>query len=167
MGLMIGTLNLTPFMLKALLSKNSAAVILIGALLPKEHVARRSVVVNARPADVFALIAGPSTWRGFKYEALGADPLKWRETDTGGNAIVFERIETVPPSRLVNRIADPTLPFGGTWIYELTESGSGTELRITENGEVYNPLFRFVSRFIMGHTATIEKYQRDVLAQFK
>jgi hypothetical protein len=44
---------------------------------------------------------------------------------------------------------------------------SGTELTITENGEVYNPLFRFVSRFIMGHAATIEKYQRDVAAHFK
>jgi len=32
---------------------------------------------------------------------------------------------------------------------------------------VYNPLFRFVSRFIMGHTATIEKYQRDLAGRLK
>jgi hypothetical protein len=35
---------------------------------------------------------------------------------------------------------------------------AGSELRITEEGEVYNPIFRFVSRFIMGHTATIDSY---------
>jgi hypothetical protein len=35
-------------------------------------------------------------------------------------------------------------------------------LRITEDGEVYNPVFRFVSRFVMGHTATMDKYLADV-----
>jgi hypothetical protein len=92
--------------------------------------------------------------------------LKWRETDSSG-AIAYERVETIAPRRIVNRIADPKLPFGGSWTYEVAPSGDGTELTITENGEVYNPLFRFVSRFIMGHSATIEKYQHDLAARFK
>ena len=54
------------------------------------------------------------------------------------------------------------ISFGGRWIYEITPSGGGTELRITEEGEVYNPFFRFVSRFIMGHARTIERYLEDV-----
>lgn len=137
-------------------------VVAIGAMLPKEHVATGKVLLNASPADVFALIAGPSTWRGLKYELLTESPLKWRETD-----ITYERVETVPPTRLVNRIADPKLPFGGTWTYEIAPQANGTELTITEHGEVYNPIFRFVSRFIMGHTATIEKYQHDLSAHFK
>jgi len=37
-------------------------------------------------------------------------------------------------------------------------TGNATTLRITENGEVYNVIFRFVSRFVMGHSATIDKY---------
>jgi hypothetical protein len=142
-------------------------VVMIGAALPKEHVARRSVLLRAPPNDVFTLIAGPSTWRGFKYEPLSETPLKWRETDASGDAIIYERVETLAPTRIVNRIADPKLPFGGSWTYEIVPNGSGTELKITENGEVYNPLFRFVSRFIMGHTATIEKYQQDLAGQFK
>jgi hypothetical protein len=56
------------------------------------------------------------------------------------------------------RIADPDLPFGGTWTYRLTPKGSGTRLAITEHGEVYNPLFRFVSRFVFGHTATVDRF---------
>jgi hypothetical protein len=143
-----------------------AIVVLIGAALPKEHVASRKMVLKASPPDVFALIAGPSDWRGVQYELLADNPLKWRETDSNG-AITYERVETVDPARIVNRIADPKLPFGGRWTYEIAPSGTGTELTITENGEVYNPLFRFVSRFIMGHTATIEKYQRDLAAHFK
>jgi hypothetical protein len=144
----------------------AAAVVLIGAALPKGHVVTRKMVLRASPGEVFALIAGPSNWRGLKYERLAENPLKWRETDSNG-AITYERVDTVAPTRIVNRIADPMLPFGGSWTYEVAPSGTGTELTITENGEVYNPLFRFVSRFIMGHTATIEKYQRDLAARLK
>jgi hypothetical protein len=41
--------------------------------------------------------------------------------------------------------------------------GSGIMVTlITENGEVYNPIFRFVSRFIMGHTATLDAYLKSL-----
>ena len=144
-----------------------AIVVLIGAALPKGHVASGTIVVRAAPDQVFALIAGPSDWRGLKYEVLTESPLKWREIDSSGDAITYERVETSAPERIVNRIADPNLPFGGSWTYHIKPRGTGTEVTITENGEVYNPLFRFVSRFIMGHTATIEKYERDLAARFK
>jgi Polyketide cyclase / dehydrase and lipid transport len=144
----------------------AAIVVSIGAALPKGHVASRRMTLKASPSEVFALIAGPSDWRGLKYERLTESPLTWRETDSNG-AITYERVETVAPARIVNRIADPKLPFGGSWTYEIVPNGTGTELTITENGEVYNPVFRFVSRFIMGHTATIDKYQRDLAARLK
>lgn len=144
----------------------AAVVVLIGAMLPKQHIASGKMLVRATPNQVFALIAGPSDWRGVKYELLTETPLKWRETDSNG-AIVYERVETIAPTRIVNRIADPKLPFGGTWTYEIAPGGSGSVLTITENGEVYNPIFRFVSRFIMGHTATIEKYLSDLAVHFK
>jgi hypothetical protein len=35
-------------------------------------------------------------------------------------------------------------------------------VRITEEGEVYNPVFRFISRFVIGQTRTIETYLRDL-----
>jgi hypothetical protein len=35
-----------------------------------------------------------------------------------------------------------------------------TRVRITEDGEVYNPIFRFVSRVVMGHTAMLDSYLR-------
>jgi len=46
--------------------------------------------------------------------------------------------------------------------WELEPQGNGTRLTITEEGEVYNPIFRFVSRFIMGHTRTIDRYLGDL-----
>ena len=41
------------------------------------------------------------------------------------------------------------------WTYELAPEGSGTRLTITENGEIYNPIFRFVARFVLGYTSTM------------
>jgi hypothetical protein len=82
---------------------------------------------------------------------------RFREEGTSG-PILFEITERTPPRRLVTRIADKSLPFGGRWIYEVVPEGTGSTLRITEEGEVYNPIFRFVSRFIMGHTSTIDGY---------
>ncbi len=70
--------------------------------------------------------------------------------------------ESEPPRRLVTRITDKTLPFGGAWTFTLQPVDGGTKLTITENGEVYNPLFRVMSRFVFGHTATIDRYLGDL-----
>jgi hypothetical protein len=136
-------------------------IVVIGACLPQKHQASRTISIH-RPAEtVWGLISGPPTWRpGINYQEL--PPLEghrmWRETDKHGQTITFEAIESVPPRHLVTHIADPKLPFGGTWVYEIVPQGDSCTLTITENGEVYNPLFRFVSRFIMGDTATIDEY---------
>lgn len=63
------------------------------------------------------------------------------------------------------RRADPSLPFGGRWTYELRAAPAGTTLRITEDGEVYNPLFRFMWKFIFTHHRTIDVYLRDLAAR--
>jgi hypothetical protein len=76
--------------------------------------------------------------------------------------VTYRVVESAPPRRLITRIADQHLPYGGTWTYDLTPDGSGTRLTITENGEVYNPIFRFVSRFIVGHTSMMETVLRDL-----
>jgi hypothetical protein len=90
---------------------------------------------------------------------------RFREV-SGDGTITFEVTEAVPNQRVVTRIVDRNLPFGGSWTYELLPaSEGGTTLRITEDGEVYNPLFRFVSRYVMGHEATIDRYLRDVGAK--
>jgi hypothetical protein len=40
----------------------------------------------------------------------------------------------------------------------LHAEGGKTTVSITEDGDVYNPVFRFVSRFFIGHEATITTY---------
>ena len=71
------------------------------------------------------------------------------------------------PTHLVTRIADDKLPFGGTWDYAITPDGGGASVvTITEHGAVYNPVFRFVSRFVFGHTATMDAYLRALGKKF-
>jgi hypothetical protein len=147
-----------------------AAMVIAGVLLPKEHTATRSLALHQSPEAVYALIAGPPAWRTSirSYEPVGkidGNP-SWREVDHRNQAITYEEVEAVPPTRRVNRIADRNLPFGGTWTYEIQPGSGGSVLRITENGEIYNPVFRFVSRYVVGHTAIIDQYLKDVAAHF-
>jgi hypothetical protein len=39
----------------------------------------------------------------------------------------------------------------------IVPDGSGSRITITENGEIYNPIFRVVSR-AMGYTSTLDAY---------
>jgi len=53
----------------------------------------------------------------------------------------------------------------GRYVWDLTlepTAGGATRVRITEQGEVANPLFRFVSRFLIGQTRTMDVYLRDL-----
>jgi len=146
-------------------------IMAVGAMLPKAHTVSRAIPLNAPPDAVWKLITSAPTWRPniTRYEELPANNghRMWRETDKGGQTIAYEAMESDPPRHLVTRIADPSLPFGVTWNYEITRSGSGTTstLTITEKGEFYNPVLRFVSRYIMGHAATVDAYLKAAKAR--
>jgi hypothetical protein len=139
-----------------------AGIVVIGLLLPKRHVVSRSASYRATPDGLFTLIAGPQNWRPDVrgYEPV-ADPNGHdlvRETTKDGETITYELLDRVPPRSIKRRIATPNLPYAGTWTFSLEPKGETTLVRITEDGEVYNPLFRFVSRFILGQTGTIDRY---------
>ena len=42
--------------------------------------------------------------------------------------------------------------------HALEAQGNSTRVTVTEHGEVYNPIFRVVSKYIMGQTSTIDSY---------
>ena len=137
-------------------------IVITGALLPQKHTVSRSISLHRSSDSVWGLISGPPTWRPgiTRYQELPPHDghRMWSETDKHGQTIIFEAVESLPSRRLVTQIADKKLPFGGTWTYEIVPTGDSCTLTITENGEVYNPLFRFVSRFIIGQADTIDGY---------
>src|SRR5262249_18526562 len=90
----------------------------------------------------------------------------WEE-DSHRQKITFELVEDKPPWRMVTRIADRNLPFGGTWTIDISPApDGGSELFIREDGEIYNVIFRFMARFFFGYTWSIETYLQDLGAKF-
>jgi hypothetical protein len=148
-----------------------AMVAVVGALLPRRHHATRKARFRATPEAIYAVLAGPPDWRtgvrtyGVLPEQDGRK--RWWEEDSHRQKITYELVEERPPARMVTRIAQPGLPFGGTWTFEITPAGDGgSDLRISEDGEIYNVIFRFMARFFFGYNASIEGYLRDLGGKF-
>ena len=147
-----------------------AVVAAIGAMLPRGHRATRAARYRQKPEAIYFTLAGPVDWRS-DVKGFGNLPdrdgrKQWWEQDSHGHKVTYELLEDVMPSRRVTRIADKSLPFGGTWTIEIAPAAEGSVVRITEDGEVYNVIFRFMARFIFGYTATIEGYLRDLGHRF-
>ncbi len=123
-----------------------AVIAIVGAMLPQQHTASRTARVALAPSALYPIL--------IQMAQASTDP-----------PVRVERQD--PPSLLVTRISDPKLPFGGSWTYRLEPAGTAaTDLTITENGEVYNVIFRFMARFIFGYNKSIETYLQDLGAKF-
>ena len=122
------------------------------------------------PHAIYCVISGPPDWRP---DVKASGPLpdvngrkSWWEQDSHGHKIAYELVED-SPARRVTRIAGENLPFGGVWTIEIAPaSPTDSEIRVTEDGEVYNVIFRFLSRYVFGHAGTIEGYLRNLGAKF-
>jgi hypothetical protein len=128
------------------------AVAVAGALMPREHVASRTLRVRRAPAEVWPVIT-----------SLAA-----------ASSIPVDVLEQDPPHRLVSRVKDTEKNFGGTWTIVIApvpdpSTGSGqvaSTLTITEDGWVANPIFRFVSRVVIGHHSTMDGLLKQVAKTF-
>jgi hypothetical protein len=141
------------------------------AMLPKEHSVSRTAEVPMPPDALFALLFDVDRYQQWrpKMKSFQRLPDKnglpaWIE-ESGGMKIPmrFERADR--PSLLVARIDSDTLPFGGTWTYRIAPAAAGSQLTITEDGEVSNLFFRFMSRFVFGHYATMDAFLEDLQAR--
>ena len=146
-------------------------VAIAGALLPKAHTASRTARVSMPPDALYTLLSDVDkfpSWRG-DLKSLQRRPDRegkpaWVEEVSGMKIpMFFERMER--PSLLVGRIDGTDLAFGGTWTYRIQPAPGGSDLTITEDGEVYNVIFRFMSKFVFGHHATMDAYLTNLQAK--
>lgn len=147
--------------------------LVVGALLPRDHRVTSRIVLRQPPDSVWAAIrdlgGAPRFWPALRASERQPDPAGrevWRQTMTSGFAMTISVAEESPPGRLVTAIeAGPGAPFGGRWIYEIAPGPAGTEVTVTEEGWVANPLFRLVSR-VAGQHGTLDGYLRALGARF-
>jgi hypothetical protein len=143
---------------------------LAGAMLPRDHHATRKARFRVSPEALYAVISGPPEWRtGVKTFGVLPDQdgrRRWWEEDLHGQKVTYELVEDQPSRRIAVRIVGLNLPFGGTWTFEIVPADGGSDLRIREDGEIYNVLFRFMARFFFGYHASIERYLRDLGVKF-
>ncbi len=162
-----------PFALVAALVALALTPVLVGALLPKRHRLVRSLRLEQPREVVWARIADieqSPTWRS---DLRAVEPAHdeegealWVEIEREGGSTTYRTIEERAPERLVREIVPRGQPYGGRWIIELHEQDGGTVVRVTEEGEVYNALFRFVGRLILGYARKVERYLRALAASF-
>lgn len=149
-------------------------IALIGAMLPREHVATRAIRLQRKPAEIYAAVrefAAYPTWRPDVKSIELLPPhegrARFREHGRHG-AITYAIDDDRAHEHLVLRIADANLPYGGAWTFSFAATGDGaTRVRITENGFVKNVVFRFLARFVFGYTGTLEAYLRALGKKFE
>ncbi len=147
-------------------------VALIGSRLPKAHVASRLIHLRQSPQNVYAVVrdfgSAPS-WRSdvkqMDVEGKPGGPVYFREVGKNGT-INYELVEDVPAERMVTRIRDTDLGYSGQWTYMFTPENGGTRVTIREDGEVSNVIFRFMSRYVFGQTATMDGYLNSLAKRF-
>ena len=120
--------------------------------------------LRAAPERVYALLRDYESyarWRPDVKSARAIEPIEGRptyveETKHGPQTYTIESDD--PPHELVMRVADDSLPYGGTWTYRVVAAGDGTTLSITEDGFVKNVIFRSLARFAFGYYTNMERY---------
>jgi Polyketide cyclase / dehydrase and lipid transport len=147
-------------------------VALIGSRLPESHVASRSILLRKSPQEVYTVVrdfGSAPQWRSdvkqVEVEAPPGGPVYFREVGKS-DTINYELVEDVPAQRMVTRIRDTDLGYSGQWTYLFASENGGTRVTIREDGEVSNVIFRFMSRYVFGQTATIDSYLTSLAKRF-
>jgi len=149
-----------------------AAVNLVGALLPHEHVVASRAAYPVSPDSVWKAIsdfAGSPAWRP---DLQRVDRLPdrdghpvWLEVGMTGE-VPYEVLAFDPPHTLTVRTADPGLPFRGRWHYQVDPMPAGCTLTITEWGEIHGGMYRFLARFAFGYASKVDGVLRALGNRF-
>jgi len=150
----------------------------IGTSLPIEHHAACSATYDKPIPFLFAAVENDDTSVYWRPDISRAELVSgrggtsvWRETDIHGRAITYRTVAYDEGNRLVRTIDFvPGMPFSGTWAYTFSnETGklanppvNASRLTIIEDGEIYNPFFRFSAHYVFGYTQSMRTYLVDL-----
>ncbi len=143
-------------------------VYVIGMLMEVTHkaTAQRKFKVSAN--QIWLILTDfkdYKSWRsGIKELRVDGDR-QWTETNSYGDNVSYALEIIAENQSMKTQILNKDLPYGGYWEFTLSSDPGGCVLSITENGEVYNPFFRFMSKYIFGHDTSLKTYMKDLEAR--
>lgn len=144
-----------------------------GAQLPATHSISVKGVVAAPQDKVFALITDVKDGNTWRPEVKAVTTLApdhgrdhWVEHLAFHQYMTFLALDTVAPTLRRVKLDDPKAAYGGTWTYELSPgpSDGSTTVKITEDGYINPPVYRFVMAHVMGPTKNLDTYMKDLQA---
>ena len=143
-------------------------VAIAGLFFPEKHTGTVTRNFNQSPVEIWTLIADRSSELSWRTDLENIERLPdrnenevWQEKTKRGQTLINVTVEQVPNEKLVRALVDHKW-YGGTWIIELTKNEKGTRVLFTENGEIYNPLIRFMFNIVFSRTPTIIEYANQV-----
>lgn len=138
-------------------------VAVIGLTLPQDHIVSRTARLSAPPDSVWSIITNVADFPIWRKDVKSVEQVRgttlftWRENMSHGK-LTFEATTLDAPRHLVAHIVGENQGFGGSWDYLIEPDGTGSKITITENGKVFNPVFRFISHYLIGQAATLDNY---------
>ncbi len=136
-----------------------------GLFLPKSHTVTKTIHLNYDIENVWVYITNVQQYpkwlhRVKKVEVVSTNPqglTSWQEHYQYDKPTMFQIKESYPYSNLVIKTADLETPFTGKWIINLKEEENGTLLTITEQTEIYNPIYRSLA-YMRGQDSNLDEY---------
>ena len=144
-----------------------------GARMPATHSVSVTGVVQAPPEKVFGLITDVKNGDNWRPEVKSVTTLApdhgrdhWVEHLAYHQYMTFLAVDTVPTTLRRVKLDDPKAAYGGTWTYELAPgpTAESTTVKITEDGYINPPMYRFVMARVMGPTKNLDTYMKNLQA---
>ena len=168
------TFLLVLLLLAVLLVVAVAIVYAIGARLPVTHSVSVTGIVPASPARTLAIISNVGDGAAWRSEVKSVKVLPpedgkdhWIEDLGRGMKMDFVATGTQPLSadgHAVRTIFLKDPNYGGTWTYDVSHgpSPNQTTLKITEDGFIHSPIYRFAMAHFFGPTRNLKIYIKDI-----
>ena len=144
----------------------------IGYVLPAHTTHTRTITIRQAPAVVFALLAdvqGMPKWNRNMEKVEMLPPANGKEatkqTFKGNMVMTIITTESAPPTHLVRTMGDAAAPFSGSWTYEIAPLPEGSQISLTEQSEVKNPIFRLMVK-VFGPTKYIDNHLAELAQHF-
>lgn len=152
----------------ACLALAAASICVRGATLPAEHTSGGEADVAAPPARVFARIADPARYPAWRKDVVGVRIVaagRWVEQTSQGT-LPYRFGKRLEPGTLETIVDSTSLPFSGSWTFELRPIPGGTRVRITERGRIASLPLRALAPVFSPPDRTLRRYLADLRASF-